>query len=457
MSDPSSMGLALAQGITSDLSYTAKAAAPMGRAIEQVVRPSNGASFAASSQTVLELAGARSGTYLDGRSLSLKFTVTYTGTLNGSGVTSYVQVNNFANSYIDSLAVYSGGSTLEIINNYSDISNLMMDLSLSPSQKSGLNRIVGAADDGSNDGHLMTFTGGNNAVVKQTRTFVLPLNCFLANCKMIDLSELLQGFRFEITWASESAAARKSDASNATPTMTSSFAITDVQLVHTLVELDAVGRAMVDATKDPVNGTMYFGKTFRYTTQSVNSAGEITIPGNQRLSSIVAAYARCRTITDTKLNTRSSANPNANWYQFRFGSVVMPQVVVNLDQNDGGYAHAARNILSTINSWGSSASGCALLYATGGFNRYFTREGGANTTTGIQDDSSGNGNFAIGVDTELFSNRSDVLLSGVSTLANPFYLTLSIGTAPTAACIVDLWAHCDVIMIVRGGQVIVRQ
>jgi hypothetical protein len=362
------------------------------------------------------------------------------------------------------MTLYSGGTTLEVINRYGDVANLLMDIAMSPSQKAALGRVVGAAEDGSSAGHTIT-VAASAAATTYKRTYVIPLMSFLSSTKMIDLGELLQGFRMEITWAAENVACRKysSNGTIATNAPTSTYTISDVGLIHTLVELDQSGVAMVNSMKDPVNGTLYFGKSYRYTSMPISAAGEVTIPGNQRLSSITAAFARFRNLsTSTTLNSTASVNPNASYYQWRFGSVVMPQRVVNLDQNDGGYGHAYRNLMSTMNLWSTSSSGCSVGYAAGGNNYYYVREGGAVASNGVIDDATintgalGGGMFAIGLDTELFSNRSDVLLSGTSTLAAPFYLTLNISATPAATVVADIWAQHDVIMQVRAGQVVVR-
>lgn len=461
MSDPMATGLVnLPQGITSDLQYTNKFIAPKGRVYESVVNPSNASSFAASSMAVIELPSARSGSYLDGKSLALRFTVTWT--ITGTDTTNYLSIADMANSFIDSITLYCGGAVIETISNYSDIANLMMNLAMSSSQKANLGSVIGADSNGSVYGH--TFDVSTAGTYK--RTFVLPLMSFLSSTKMIDLSEILSGLRFEITFASQAnsyyiwkTAQGTSGANTATHT------ITDVGLIHSIVELDQSGVAMVNAMKSP-EGTLYFGRSFRNTQFSLTAAGDQTIPGNNRLSSIVAAYARFRTkSTATNANPRSSANPNAGYYNWRFGSVQFPQRNVNLDTNDGGYAHAYRNLLQSVNSWATPASGCALGFlppatvttsvptVASASSYYNTREAGAVTGSGILDDALGFGTFALGVDLELFANRSDVLLSGVSTLASPFYLNLNVLTAPSATCLVDIWAHHDLIMVVRNGQV----
>lgn len=467
MSDPMSTGLNLPQGITSDLQYTNKAIAPKGRVYESVVNPSNASSFAASSMAVIELPTARSGSYLDGKSLALRFTVTFVVT--GTDTDNYISISDMANSFIDSITLYAGGQVIETISNYGDIANLMMNLAMSPSQKAALGSVIGADSNGSVYGHTINISTAGTYV----RTFVLPLMSFLSSTKMIDLSEILSGLRFEITWASTANSYYRwktnigsgsvgTNVINASP---NTNYISDVGLIHSVVELDQSGVAMVNAMKSP-EGTLYFGRSFRNTQYSLTAAGDQTIPGNNRLSSIVAAYARFRTKSSTTtINTRSSANPNAGYYNWRFGSVQFPQRNVNLDTNDGGYAHAYRNLIQSVNSWATPASGCALGFlppqtvTTGvptvasASSYYNTREGGANTLTGVLDDALGFGTFAIGQDLELFANRGDVLLSGVSTLASPFYLNLNVLTAPSATCLVDIWAHHDLIMVVRNGQV----
>jgi hypothetical protein len=469
MSDPMSTGLNLPQGITSDLQYTNKAIAPKGRVYESIVNPSNASTFKPSTMAIIDLPTARSGSYLDGKSLALRFTVTFTVT--GTDTSSYVSICDMANSFVESVNLYAGGQLIESISNYADIANLMMNLALSPSQKAALGSVIGADPNGSVYGHTIDISNAPTTAYK--RTFVIPLMSFLSSTKMIDLSEILSGFRLEITWASavNSIYAWKTAIGTATARVPT-WELSDVGLIHSIVELDQSGVAMVNAMKSP-EGTLYFGRSFRNTSANIpNASGDIVLAGNNRLSSIVAAYARFRPAfsenATTKLylvNGRSSANPDANYYQWRFGSVSFPQRQVNLENNDGGYAHAYRNLLQSVNSWATPASGCALGFlppatvTTGvptvasATSYYNTKVGGANTDTGVLDDGLGFGTFAIGQDLELFANRGDVLLSGVSTLASPFYLQMNIASTINKSLTCDIWAHHDLIMVVRNGQV----
>ncbi len=465
MTDASSIGVALPQALPSDLSYVPKPVAPRGRAFIVNTFPDNAQSFQAGSQGIFSIAGSRSGTYLDPKTLCLKFTVNYT--LAGvSTDTSYIQINDTANAYIDSLALYCGSTSVELVNQYGSLANLLMNVGMSPSQKASLGRVIGAAEDGSPDG-LAFSIAPSAASATYKRTFCLPLMTALATGKMIDMSEITQGFRYEVTWASETAATRKYT-SNATPSTgapTATYTITDAQLVYNMVELDAAGQAMVAASKDPANGTLYAMKSYRYTSANLTSAGELTAPCNWRLSSITALFARFRHLsTSTVYNSLQSVNPNLLNYVWRVGSVNIPQRVVTLDNTntgvggEAGYADAYAKLLSTMHLWSSSASGCAIGYSSGGTNRFFVREGGAVANQGIADDAAGatNGTFAIGQDTELFSNRSDVILSGMSTLAQPAFFQAVCGTAPGASVVVDLFSQFDLILQIRGGQAIVR-
>lgn len=450
MSDPSSIGVQLPQGIPEDLVYTPKAVAPKGRAYEVELAPTNASTFAPNSVAQFNLGAGRKGTYLDGKSLTLKFDMTFT---SAAEATANVAINDTAFSFIDSLVTYVGGQTIDSIQNYSDIATLLLNLGVSSSQKSALGRVIGASDNGNNAGHVINVATAGT----YRRTFCLPLLSFLTSTKMMDLGDLGTDIRFDITWASTMNAISKYLNARGTPMVTNlgvDYQISNVSLIHTIVELDSAGQAMVDSMKSPT-GTLYFGKSFRYSSYTIpaGATGEMVVPGNQRLSSITAALARFRTISSTSYNSRSSVNPNSLYYSWRFGSVQIPQRNVPLDQAGqcGGYSQAFRNLMACRNMWSSPAAGCALN-AT---DDYFTHEAAAVATTGIAVQTDSTGQFALGADTEVFQNRG-MLLAGTSTLANPFFLNLNVGTALTNACTVDIWAEHDVILSVGAGGVTVR-
>jgi hypothetical protein len=66
-----------------------------------------------------------------------------------------------------------------------------------------------------------------------------------------------------------------------------------------------------------------------------------------------------------------------------------------------------------------------------------------------------NNSFLIGLELESFSNRSDSILSGVSTLNSQIYFTGTIASGLTAAAnfTVDFFSQMDMILVIQDGIV----
>ena len=59
--------------------------------------------------------------------------------------------------------------------------------------------------------------------------------------------------------------------------------------------------------------------------------------------------------------------------------------------------------------------------------------------------------FAIGLELQSFSNRSDSILSGISTLNSQVYFTGTIGTATVLQTTIDFFSQLDMILVLSDG------
>ncbi len=64
-----------------------------------------------------------------------------------------------------------------------------------------------------------------------------------------------------------------------------------------------------------------------------------------------------------------------------------------------------------------------------------------------------NNAFMLGIELESFSNRSDTILSGISTLNSQVYFTGTIASGQTAAqnITIDFYSQMDMILVIQDG------
>jgi hypothetical protein len=148
MSDPSSIQLPVNQALTSDLLYGLKPSAPKSRAYKVNIAPVNKSVFVGGDQIIFEIPSGRPGSYLDNTETYLKFSVqcsstaavgANTGSASGTGIF----VDNSAYSFFQRVDTYHSSNLLESINEYGQIANMILDTSLTQSDKAGLSSLIG--------------------------------------------------------------------------------------------------------------------------------------------------------------------------------------------------------------------------------------------------------------------------------------------------------------------------
>ena len=146
MSDPSQINLPIHTALTSDMMLGLKPSAPKSRSYRLSVAPVNSSVFTGGQQVIFECPTGRRGTWLDQSQSYLKFSVqctTATVTVQSPYGSSGVFLDNTAYSFIQRLDVYNSSNLLETISEYGQLANLLIDTSLTQSDKAGLSSMIG--------------------------------------------------------------------------------------------------------------------------------------------------------------------------------------------------------------------------------------------------------------------------------------------------------------------------
>jgi hypothetical protein len=489
MSDPSQINVPISTALTSDMMLGLKPAAPRSRSYRLSVAPLNRSTFSGNQQIVFELPTGRRGTWLDQSQTYLKFSVRCKSTAATDELTQNgVRVDNTAYSFFQRLDIYHSSNLLEQISEYAQLSNMLLDVQLSASEKAGLSPMIGSNSSsyyqipsgqviantaitmpspftvpGDRSGQILsTGTTINDSIAY---TFCLPVLSGVIGVnasKMLPLGKLSSPIRLEFYTAENSDAIYFGTAGAG-----AEWELQNVELCCCYVEL-------LDDNFDQDRDVEYISTTtYRNssTTIPANTSGEITALIPFRCASLKALYARFLPFltsvqgADATAAYRKSAsiNCNINSYNFRVGSSIYPNkpVYLNSNQTQTG-AEGYTELLKSFHALSSTQVNTSLLFNNYNVNATGSTGGGGwrvNYSPGSQISRVGTfaNAFCIGLELESFSNRSDTILSGVSTLNSQIYFNATIVSGATAGgtnnnnYTAHFFSHMDMILVIENG------
>ena len=486
MSDPSAIQIPITTALTSDLNYGLKPSAPKSRSYRISVAPMNKSSFQGGDQIIIELPTGRKNTYFDQSQSFFKFSVSCTTTADASIGGSGVYLDNSAYSFIQRMDIYNSSNLLETINEYGQLANLLIDTTLTQSDKAGLSTMMGfnyiplIVNSGSTYSQygqtvVLSQSGDRSGMSLATKTtlstttpytFCLPLLSGIVGVnasKCLPVGALNNPIRMELYLASnDDAIYYGTSGAGATWTITN-------------VEFDV---CYIELYDDVMNDQFHQGipqyistKTFRQASTYIPSstAGEFTTLLPFRCASLCALYAKFRNFATAVQGVNataafrkgSSINPGLSSYYFRVGSSLYPNkpvYLINTNVGNGaeGYVelmkanHALSNVIGNssiqynqYNVCATATKGWALCNVPG------------SKASGVSDTS--NNAFMIGLELESFSNRSDTILSGVSTLNSQVYFTGIVNSGDNCGgtnsynYTADFFAQMDMILVIQDG------
>jgi hypothetical protein len=520
MTDPSGMQIPLNKSLTSDMMLGLKPTAPKSRSYRLSLPAMNKSVFTANDQIVFEIPTGRKGTWLDQTQSYLKFGVQCTTGTACSPGGSGVYIENTAYSFFQRQDIYHSSNLLESQNEVGQLANFLIDHSLSASQKAGLSTMIGSnphytyssantipsisqtqvtagigantltytynpysyvsgtplAGGGATSGVFLTQSPGDRSglsiATNQTfatspvYNFTLPIISGVVGVnasKMLPLGKLGSPIRIELyTSANDDAIYYGSTGTGAI------WQLVNVELELCYVEIDEDGF-------DPHQEIDYIStQSYRQTSATLPAAygSEWTTLLPFRMYSLTALYARFRNqasavqgVSGTAAYRKSSSiNPNFSSYYARVGAAVYPNKPVYLINGllSGSGAEAYAELLKSFHSLASITGDPAIraneynvaasAYANGQWNLAYIP---SSKTLGNIDTFSNA--FSIGMEFQTFSNKSDVICSGISTNNTQMFFTGVIASGLTAGgtnsynYTVDFFAQYDMILVIEGG------
>ncbi len=507
MSDPSAILLPVHQALTSDMMLGLKPSAPKSRSYRISVPPLNASLFQPGQQMIFELPTGRRGTWLDQSQSFIKFSVQVqcaAGAGCAANAAGGIYIENTAYSFIQRLDVYNSSNLLETISEYGQLANFLIDTQLTQSDKAGLSSMIGSNNLSNVVSSTMAQVGAGVAVPAFTPlntetqrpgdrsgmslaatnaiggsipyTFCLPVLSGVVGVnasKMMPVGKLNAPIRCEFYLAAQQDPLVSGTAGASAANIGPNWQIINAEFDVCYVELsdDALDAPLQQGEQEYISTT-----TYRQSSTSIvgTTAGEITVLVPFRCASLTAVFARFRPTsgfvngaTATCGYTKSSSvNLNFASYYWRIGSSMYPnKPVYLLNTNTGNGAEGFAELLKAFHALSATIGNTTL-----GSQQYnvITQNAaiqGWQPMAGSGDPklilTSHNNAFAIGLELQSFSNRSDTILSGISTLNSQVYFTASViqgdqtggngngGNGWTST--IDFFGQMDMILVLQDG------
>lgn len=396
------------------LAMLPRAASVVSRAVRYNAKSSNRSTFTSDGpespgEAHFSIPGGRYGQYLDGKSTYLKFKVLN----NASGAD--IDWDRSAWSIIDRIEVYSGSNLLSSCNDVGVLANILLDATVDANARAcNLNATAG------------TLTNADGAAIANntSKTFCIPLIDGVLGAsatRLIPIGQSVADLRIIITLASGNQAFVTE-----APATTVKYVLTDAEIVCSIVEINAGVQRQID---QEMGGKYTISTEMWRSYNGMVSAGDSVI--NQLIPTKVHSLKTLLTcarnadnvnkFNQKSLGDRASLNPSRWWY--RVGVDAMPATPVM------STAEAYMELLKSQHRASDVAHATSITLAQW-----------EATTSATAD-----GRFVYALNTEVFSNASQNIESGVDTRAvNTFFESELAAPVPGAAAyVLTTFAHFD--------------
>lgn len=429
-----------------EINYSQPASLPEGTQCNSIVTsPVNGATFTPSSVVQFDLVQRG---YLVPESLYIRYRNTITGGTAGAA-TNFIR-GTPVYSFISRLETIVGSQVVESIQNYNQLSNMLVNCKMNYAQKVGLASSFGYTTADATLANQVDFglsrtnlaNGGNllgaTAAAPLNLSYAAPLGCILSNADKLVPLKYMPAVRIQLTLETLANAIQSPAGANAI----ANFSWSNVELCYDIIEFSP----FVDQAISSRAGSMLTIKSQSYLSSGVTlagaSVGTLEFLFNQRLASIKSLFSiLAGTVATVHLNTIfDSADVTGTAggdYQFFIAGSPFPPRPLSTVQNRSG-------ILMEL----SAAFGPAHDLLTSNFSIAPTEFNTGNTTTTTQ---TAMGKFYPSCNVEKLSTN-DALLTGVSSQGSPISFRVSIGTATTNAQVINLVCLYDALLQIDMTQ-----
>ena len=286
-----------------------------------VSRAVNGSSFTTGQQVQVNLIQNR-GTYLIPSSMYATFNINVTA----DGAVDNVLLGLPGVSVIERSDVFANSTSIDTINNYNGIVNMLYNGKLGVSEKMGLSKCLGNqfVENACSEVDSRTITAGSGATI-------LSVSCPLANIltlmdKLLPLDSA--EYRVYLTVADILNISCKSDGTASTLSL---FSLSDFQIHYKAVTFDAQTDMMIKSQVQP-DGAIYF-KSESYQSSVANlptgSSGSVALPFANSLTSVKSLQTQFCRADRFKVGCGASYDPQFTQFNYEVGGKNYPQTALS--------------------------------------------------------------------------------------------------------------------------------
>jgi hypothetical protein len=349
-------------------------------------------------------------------------------------------------TFIQKLETLIDGNLVELINNYNQVANFLVNCKCNYAQKVAL-AIPFGYNTGAQTGFNFTFsTAAPNGQslsttlnTGSTLSYSAPLGCLLSNASTLVPLKHMKQVMMQLTTESLSNA-MSLEVGVGTPHPIASFSMDDIELCYDIIEFSP----MVDLAISSRASSMII-KSQSYTNSAVrllpNSIGTLDFLFNNRLASIKSLFVIIsgtdNTTSKNMMFDAMDATVNSGDYQWICNSIAYPSRPLSTIINKSA-------ILLEL----SSAFGPVHDMLSTNFSINPTEFACLSTTVTTQNQP---GKFFLGTNTEQLST-SDSFLTGISSQNSPITFRISLGVSNTGAMLINQICHYDVILSIDAAS-----
>jgi hypothetical protein len=418
----------------STMDYSLKKNAVASSMAQQVHYPINGSTINPADLPIITLSTGNYGNYLDPTSLYLSYT------FNNTDGTNACLLDGSGYAVFDRIVVQSSGTVISDVQYYAPWSQGILDCQVGTGRDSTCSVSFGT----SYDANLNTNRGGVSVASNGTLNICIPLlgTAIDASCsdKMIPVGACSD---LQIMFYMASA-----NSTVVTSSANASWKLTNFSLIADYVKIDAGAQRQLDE----VSGGVYkwSGELWRGYQASAGASGDgsatVIVPFKGNSAKTIMSMIRLQAnLTSPSAFTNTDrlcpfglpgSSTSSSWFA-NVGAQAMPQIAIK---------NSSQHFMELL-------KGFHTLYNPVGFSTQFNSATWAVAPSATPaTTATACGSFLLVLDLEAYSNKTNVIHSGVPiTGGTTLSLVQTYANTLPAACVQNSWVHHDAILTVQNG------
>lgn len=375
--------------------------------LSAVVAPSNGAKFEQAGGEIIAFDLPARGFMVPG-SLYLRYKNTIVNATTADTMLGIPFATPFSR-----LEVLIGSQTVESLQQYNQLYNMIVNTKLNHAQKAGMSIGFGLLDSGATGISYDNLNGRTIPQAGTNFTVAAPLGCILSNCQTLVPLCMMPQTRIQLT--TDSIKNMFSGAATTGVTTVTGYTLTNLELCCDIIDFGPDVENMCRSMADESGNIIIKSQSFSSSSQNIaaGTSGQVEFVYNQRISSIKSIFALLSPPTGSKLFGSKDITKGTGDYQFLIASQPYPPRPLSALSSKAGM------LMELLGAWGPShdmtSNNCHITPAE------WNRVDAAADTAIVP------GKFIVGCNVEKLSTSTS-LLTGVSSQLSPISLRINMGT-----------------------------